>query len=69
MATDWTARDNAIKYFECMLSLAKRHRHDEAAHYEQALNALRRSADHTAIQTKLNEAMRQLKGKTETQEK
>jgi len=64
MATDWTPRDNAIKYFEGMLTAWRGY--DEAVHYEQALNALRRSQDHTAIQNKLNEAMRLLKGKSES---
>jgi hypothetical protein len=66
MATDWSARTAALEYFEKALKNVKRGDDDEMKELlEQAVNALRRSQDHTAIQNKLNAAMdllRDLKG-------
>lgn len=53
MATDWSARDDALKYFQNV----PRGGHIDKEYAEQAVNALRRSQDHTAIQNKLNAAM------------
>jgi predicted ATPase len=58
MATDWSARTAAIEYFEQAVRDLKRVNDDSKELYVQALNALRRSQDHTAIQNKLNEAMK-----------
>lgn len=57
MATDWSARTEALEYFENLLRILKRANDDDKEHYQQAVNALRRSQDHTAIQTKLNSVM------------
>lgn len=57
MATDWSARDGALPYFENMLKYAKRLNDDDKEFIEAAVHALRRSQDHTAIQNKLNAAM------------
>lgn len=54
MATDWSGRTAAIEYFEKLVKTLKR-TNDKELHVE-ALNALRRSQDHTAIQNKLKEA-------------
>jgi hypothetical protein len=56
MATDWSARTEALTFFETELKAAKRHNNHNKEHVEQAVNALRRSQDHTAIQNKLKEA-------------
>ena len=56
MATDWLDRTAAIAYFERLVKRLKRTNDDDQDIYEAALNALRRSQDHTAIQTRLNEA-------------
>lgn len=53
MATDWSARDEALECFEKLLKLAKRNNDDDKEMLQQAVNALRRSRDHTAIQNKL----------------
>lgn len=53
MTDRWENRTRALAYFEAQLKAAKRFNEDERDHYEQAVNALRRSQDHTAIQTKL----------------
>lgn len=58
MARDWSGRARALEYFEKELKLAKRFNSDEKELYEEAVNALRRSQDHTAIQTKLTSAIR-----------
>jgi hypothetical protein len=57
MARDWSQRDDALKYFERV----KRGGHVDYDYAEEAVNALRRSQDHTAIQNKLNAAMRVLR--------
>lgn len=55
MARDWSGREAALKYFQ-------KHRHlDDSGAFDEAINALRRSQDHTAIQNKLNAAMAALK--------
>jgi hypothetical protein len=59
MATDWSHRTKAIAYFEGMVHLDCGE--PETAHYKAALDALRRSQDHTAIQAKLQEAINKLK--------
>lgn len=56
MATDWSARTKAIAYFETVTKQLKRENDQDKALYEQALNALRRSQDHTAIQNRLKTA-------------
>lgn len=56
VATDWSARTAALEYFEKQLKLAKRANDEDRELLEQAVNALRRSQDHTAIQNRLNEA-------------
>lgn len=61
MATDWSARTAAIEHFEKLVKQLKRVNDDDKELYEAALHALRRSQDHTAIQTKLTSAMRALK--------
>lgn len=58
MATDWSDRTAAISYFEKEVKRLKRLNDEDKEIYEAALNALRRSQDHTAIQTKLNDATR-----------
>lgn len=55
MATDWSTRDAAIPYFERLVKHLKQVGDDDAEVYEAGLHALRRSQDHTAIQTKLGE--------------
>lgn len=65
MATDWSGRTAALKYYEHELAVAKRSNFADKDFIEQAVNALRRSQDHTAIQTKLNDAtklLREIKG-------
>lgn len=65
MATDWSDRAAAILYFEKAVKTLKRTNDEDKELYEAALHALRRSQDHTAIQTKLNNAtklLRELKG-------
>lgn len=65
MATDWSGRTAALQYFEEALRRAKRFNDDDKDLFQEAVNALRRSQDHTAIQTKLNDAtklLRELKG-------
>ena len=57
MATDWTVRTKALSYFEEQLRYCKRANDDDKELYEAAVNALRRSQDHTAIQNRLNAAM------------
>lgn len=59
MSTDWAARTAAIEHFEKLVKLLKRTNDDEKEIYEAALHALRRSQDHTAIQTKLTETVRE----------
>lgn len=55
MPRDWSGRDAALKYFE-------KHKHlDDDGHYAEAINALRRSQDHTAIQTKLQRTINALR--------
>lgn len=61
MATDWTARDEAIGYFEGLVKQLKRRNHEDKELYEAALHALRRSQDHTAIQTKLQNTLKALR--------
>ena len=52
MARDWTGRDAALTFFQ-------RHKHlDDTGSYEEAIRALRRSQDHTAIHNKLQGAVR-----------
>lgn len=58
MATDWTNRTRAIAYFEKLVKQLKRVNDDDKEMYVEALNALRRSQDHTAIQNRLNAAMK-----------
>lgn len=54
MARDWSTRDAALKFFQ-------KHKHlDEDGFYAEAVNALRRSQDHTAIERKLKDATRLL---------
>jgi hypothetical protein len=59
MSTDWSARTAAIEYFEKLVKQLKRVNDDDKELYEAALHALRRSQDHTAIQTKLAETVRE----------
>jgi ribA/ribD-fused uncharacterized protein len=59
MPTDWSARTAAIEYFEKLVKQLKRVNDDDKELYEAALHALRRSQDHTAIQTKLTETVRE----------
>lgn len=61
MATDWSGRTAAIAYFEPLVKQLKRTNDDDKEVYDEALRALRRSQDHTAIQTKLTTAMRALR--------
>jgi hypothetical protein len=56
MAPDWSGRDAALKYYEHELKIAKRHNSEDKELVEEAVNALRRSQDHTAIQNRLKEA-------------
>ena len=58
MARDWSGRARALTYFEDLWKLAKRVNDADKEHYEEAVNALRRSQDHTAIQNKLTSAVR-----------
>jgi hypothetical protein len=58
MATDWSARTEAIIYFDKLVRELKRAHDDETEIYDAALSALRRSKDHTALQSKLNAAMK-----------
>ena len=55
MARDWSARDAALKYFQ------KAKRLDDSGAYAEAINALRRSQDHTAIEKRLQSATRLLR--------
>lgn len=50
----------ALDYFSKLLKQAKRFNEDEKDLYEAAVNALRRSQDHTAIGNKLNETIKHL---------
>lgn len=50
--------DAAIAYFEDVVKSLKRTNDEDKEVFEEALNALRRSQDHTAIQTKLTSAVR-----------
>lgn len=59
MPTDWSARTAAIEYFEKLVKQLKRTNDDDKEIHEAALHALRRSQDHTAIQTKLTETVRE----------
>lgn len=61
MATDWTSRTAALAYFEKATKTLKCVNDDDKEMYEQALNALRRSQDHTAIQTRLGGVMKTLR--------
>lgn len=61
MPTDWSARTAAIPYFEKLVKRLKLVNDDDKELYEAALHALRRSQDHTAIQTKLNAATQELR--------
>lgn len=61
MPTDWSARTAAIEYFEKLVKQLKRVNDDDKEIYEAALHALRRSQDHTAIQTKLNQTLKLLR--------
>src|SRR5882672_11130872 len=61
MATDWSGRAAALKYYERELQFAKRVNAENKELVEEAVNALRRSQDHTAIQTKLNDATKALR--------
>jgi hypothetical protein len=54
MARDWSGRDAALKFFQKTKYL------DDSGHYAEAINALRRSQDHTAIERKLKDATRLL---------
>ena len=56
MARDWSGRAAALAYFEKQLKWAKQCNDDNKELIQEAVNALRRSQDHTAIQRKLNEA-------------
>lgn len=60
MTTDWRDRTAALDYFSKLLKQAKRFNEDEKDLYEAAVNALRRSQDHTAIGNKLNETIKHL---------
>lgn len=68
MATDWAARTRALAYFEQCLKDSKRFNDDDRDHLEQAVNALRRSQDHTAIQAKLNVTTKALRELAESAE-
>lgn len=61
MATDWSGRTAAIEHFEKLVKILKRTNDEDKEVYEEALNALRRSQDHTAIQTRLNGTMKTLR--------
>jgi hypothetical protein len=61
MATDWSARTAAIVHFEKLVKQLKRANDEEAEIYEAALHALRRSQDHSAIQTKLQNTLKALR--------
>ena len=58
MATDWANRTKALAYFEKASKMLRSANDDDKEMYIEAVNALRRSQDHTAIQNKLNAAMR-----------
>ena len=55
---DWSTRTAALKYFEDWLKVSKQRNDGDKEIIEQAVNALRRSQDHTAIQDKLKSAIR-----------
>lgn len=57
---DWGPRTRAIKYFELELA-GTEHNHQDGEMFEAALSALKRSQDHTAIQTRITETMRALR--------
>ena len=57
MSTDWTDRDRAIDAYERIVKEAKSFDDADLWLYTEALAALRRSADHTAIQTLLQTAI------------
>lgn len=52
MSRDWSTRTAAIAYFEKLVKELKRSNDEDKEIFEEALNALRRSQDHTAIQAK-----------------
>ncbi len=54
MARDWSGRDAALRFFQKMKHL------DDSGAYAEAINALRRSQDHTAIENRLKDATRLL---------
>lgn len=54
-------RQAALWFFEQLKKQLQRIGDPDTDYYEQAVFALRRSQDHTAIQTKLNAAMRYLR--------
>lgn len=56
--TDWTLRTQALAYYEKAFKDAKRFNEEDMDMIEQAVNALRRSQEHTSIQTKLNSAVK-----------
>ena len=58
MPTDWSAREAALAYFEKASKVLRSVNDDDKEHYIEAVNALRRSQDHTAIQNKLNAAVK-----------
>lgn len=61
MATDWSARDAALPYFEKHLKWAKQEGDSNVPLIEAAVHALKRSQDHTALQTRLNTALETLR--------
>jgi hypothetical protein len=60
MSTDWSTRTAAIEYFEKLVKQFKKTRDEDTEIYEAALSALRRSQDHTAIQSKLQRTLKAL---------
>jgi hypothetical protein len=54
MARNWSGRDAALKFFQKAKHL------DDSGAYAEAINALRRSQDHTAIEKRLKDATRLL---------
>lgn len=58
MSRDWSARVAAIAYFEKLVKELKRCNDDDKEIFDEALHALRRSQDHTAIQARLTSAVR-----------
>lgn len=66
MATDWSGRDAAITYFEKVVRDLKWSNDEDKELYIEALNALRRSQDHTAIQTKLRATINVLRDLVES---